>query len=99
MLGHESCGAVTAALMTAEERSHEARDIQDLLSLIEPALAGIDRSLPAAERVHRGVEANVRLTVRRLRETPELRSGHGGAAPTIVGGVYDLETGKVRLLN
>ncbi|HET7452929.1 MAG TPA: carbonic anhydrase [Thermoanaerobaculia bacterium] len=99
VLGHESCGAVTAALLSAEERAHEAREIQELLSMIVPSLGRIDAKLPQAERVHRGVEANVRATVKQLRENPALQAGHEGPAPKIVGGVYDLATGKVRLLN
>lgn len=98
VLGHESCGAVTAALMTAEDQSHEAAAIQDLLKQIQPALEGLDPKLSQAERLHRGVEANVRQTVRSLQANADLMKPHEGAMPTIVGAVYELETGKVRLL-
>jgi carbonic anhydrase len=64
VLGHESCGAVTSALLSAEAKSHEAAAIQDLLKQIQPALQGLDPSLSEAERVHQGVEANVRQSVR-----------------------------------
>jgi carbonic anhydrase len=98
VLGHESCGAVTSALLSAEDQSHEAAAIQDLLKQIQPALQGLDPSLSQAERVHQGVEANVRQSVRALQANADLMKPHEGAAPTIVGAVYELETGKVRLL-
>ena len=66
VLGHESCGAVTAAL---EE-----------------------------ERVHRGVEANVRRSMHQLEETAELKDRIETDQLKIVAAVYELKTGKVRLL-
>ena len=98
VMGHESCGAVTSALLSAEDRSHEASAVQELLNQIEPALRDLDPKLGQAERVHRGVEANVRQSVRQLQATSDLMQPHEGAAPMIVGAVYELETGKVRLL-
>jgi len=98
VLGHESCGAVTSALLSAEDRSHEAAGIQELLNQIEPAVKDLDPALSKTERVHRGVEANVRQSVRQLQATADLMQPHEGAAPMIVGAVYELETGKVRLL-
>lgn len=98
VMGHESCGAVTSALLSAEDRSHEASAIQELLKQIQPALKDLDPALGQAERVHRGVEANVRQSVRQLEATADLMKPHEGAAPMIVGAVYELETGKVRLL-
>jgi len=98
VMGHESCGAVTSALLSAEDRSHEAQAIQDLLSQVGPALKDLDPKLSQAERVHQGVEANVRQSVRQLQAATELMHPHEGAAPTIVGAVYNLDTGTVRFL-
>ena len=98
VMGHENCGAVTSALLSAEDKSHEAAGIQELLKQIEPALKGIDPALSQAEKIHRGVEANVRQSVRQLGATADLMKPHEGAAPMIVGAVYELDTGKVRLL-
>ena len=98
VMGHESCGAVTSALLSAEDRSHEASAIQELLNQIGPALKDLDPALSQTERVHRGVEANVRQSVRQLQATADLMKPHEGAAPMIVGAVYELDTGKVRLL-
>lgn len=99
VLGHESCGAVTAALETQAARKKEARDIQKLLALILPALKGIDPKLSPTERVSRGVESNVRRSIQQLQNAPDLKEKIAGGHLRIVGGVYELETGKVRLLN
>jgi carbonic anhydrase len=98
VMGHESCGAVTSALLPDSVRAHEAKGIQQLLDDIQPALTGIDPKLSAAERVHRGVEANVWLSIDKLSATAELTKSHEGPAPTILGAVYDIGTGKVRWL-
>ena len=98
VLGHESCGAVTAALEADTTRAHEAGGIRDMLAHVVPSLAGVNRTLPLPEQVHQGVEANVRRSVALLRETPELQSRLAGGSLDIVGAVYELDTGKVRLL-
>jgi carbonic anhydrase len=98
VMGHESCGAVTAAFLSAEDRSREASAVQELLKQVQPALKDLDPALGQAERVHRGVEANVRQSVRQLQANADLMKPHEGAPPMIVGAVYELETGTVRLL-
>ena len=98
VLGHENCGAVTAALGADADRAHEASGIQAMLAHVVPSLAGVSRALPATEQVHVGVEANVRRSVALLRETPEFKSRLASGSLDIVGGVYALDTGKVRLL-
>jgi carbonic anhydrase len=97
VLGHEGCGAVTAALGAG---GGEAQEFTHLLERLKPALSGIDPGLPAKQRIHLGVEANVRHSVARLRQIVE-REGRSQEIPPglrIVGGVYELETGRVRLL-
>jgi carbonic anhydrase len=98
VLGHEQCGAVTAALGSEADRKHEPSDIQTLLGRIEPALEGMPAGLTPAEKIHRGVEANVRQSVRMLRESPALKAEVERGELAIVGAVYELDTGKVRWL-
>ncbi len=99
VLGHEGCGAVTAALEPEAARNKEAKEIQELLALILPALKGIDSKLSLTERVSRGVESNVRWSIQQLQNAPDLKEKIAGGHLRIVGGVYELETGRVRLLN
>ncbi|MHC4150852.1 MAG: carbonic anhydrase [Planctomycetota bacterium] len=72
ILGHEGCGAVTAALASESERNQEAAEIQGLLSRIQPALLDIDRSKREDEVLTDGVEANVNWSMKQL---GDLRSG------------------------
>jgi carbonic anhydrase len=98
VLGHEQCGAVTAALGSESDRGHETSDIQTLLERIEPALEAVPAGLAPAERIHRAVEANVRQAVRVLRGSPALAARVQQGEITIAGAVYGLDTGKVRWL-
>lgn len=98
VLGHENCGAVTAALSPAEDRQKEWEGIQKLLNHIDPALQDIDPSLPLDQKIHIGVEANVRWSRRQLENIPELQKNIEKGKLLIAGGIYELETGQVRLI-
>jgi len=98
VMGHEGCGAVTAALGADSTWADEALGIQTLLKRIAPSLKDVNRSLPQSEQVHLGVEANVRRSVALLRSTPELKARISSGVLDVVGSVYDLETGRIRLL-
>jgi len=96
VLGHEQCGAVTAALSTKAERQHEAPEVQVLLERIVPAL----KDVPAGEgRVARGVEANARQSMRQLLDTPLIKDKVARHELLVKAAVYDLGTGKVRILD
>lgn len=99
VMGHESCGAVTAAFGSESERSKEAKEIQGLLTHLLPSLKGIDPKLSLKERVSLGVEANVRRSVLQLRYNTDLKEKIDAGHLKIIGAVYELETGRVRLLN
>jgi len=98
VLGHESCGAVTAALMADEERRKEWEGIQKLLTHIDPALQDIDPGLPQEERIRKGVEANVHWSIKQLESIPEISDKITEGKLKIVGAVYELDSGKVRIL-
>ena len=95
VLGHEGCGAVTAALSAHDE---EPKELVTLLRRIAPALEEIDPVLPLEERIRLGVEANVRQSVSQLRAIQNRLELPEGERSLIVGAIYDLETGKVRVL-
>jgi carbonic anhydrase len=96
VLGHEGCGAVTAALHAVD---HEPEELQTLVKRILPALDGIPPDLPEEERVHLGVEANVRQSVRRLREIVERERDSAEQPALIVGAIYEIGSGRVRVLD
>lgn len=74
VLGHEGCGAVDAAIASRFHQARQKSRISILLENIEPALEGLDGTLPHMTLLHQAVEANVRHTVRTLRATPEAQA-------------------------
>jgi carbonic anhydrase len=98
VLGHEGCGAVEAALQTRLEGVTHRSRIQLLVDSILPALDAVDLSLPAEARSAAAVEANVRWSLRQIRETPEARARLAEGSVMLVGAVYDLRSARVRLL-
>src|SRR5215468_2741294 len=94
VLGHESCGAVTAAVQGGEPEGH----IGALVDLLKPAVEK-SRGLPG-DPVANAVRTNVQLVVEQLRtSTPVLSELVAQGKLKIVGGVYSLETGKVTWLS
>ena len=94
VLGHESCGAVTAAAGAGEPEGH----IVTLVDLIKPAVEK-SRGL-TGDLISNSVKANVQMVVQKLRSsTPILSKLVAEGKLKIVGGVYSLETGKVTWLN
>ena len=98
VLGHEGCGAVKAALDSKlYDVQHRSR-IQILVDNILPGLSGIDENEMNEEQLVRAVEVNVRWSMRQLRESPEgaraLEEGHA----KMIGAVYEIASGRVRIL-
>ena len=100
MLGHEGCGAVEAALAAKFYGAATTRKrIRALLRSILPGLAGISPALPPEEQLRAAVEANVRWSMRQLAETPEARLALAERRAMLVGAIYELRTGRVRILD
>lgn len=100
VLGHESCGAVKAAIDGVE-----LGNITSMLGNILPAVKKTadqvegEASSSNSEFVAKTVENNVAMTIERIREkSPILKEMENNAEINIVGGVYHLSTGKVVLL-
>jgi carbonic anhydrase len=98
ILGHEGCGAISAALATKHAGEQFRARVQLLLASIVPGLPDFDPTLSPAEQVSRAVESNVRWTVRQILESPEGQARLAEGRTKIVGAVYEIETGRVRLL-
>jgi carbonic anhydrase len=99
VLGHSNCGAVTAALDVKRGEANEPERIEALLRLIEPGLKDLDLTRPAPALLAAAVEANVRWSMRQLADLPEAKRALADGRVTLVGGVYELNTGVVRLLS
>jgi carbonic anhydrase len=99
VLGHEGCGAVKAALASRNEGIQHHSRIQILVDSILPAMADVDPSLPPEAQLAQAVEANVRETVRVIRDSPEGRRRAEEGWMKMVGAIYDLSSGRVRILD
>jgi carbonic anhydrase len=98
VLGHEGCGAVQAALAKKFRNAKEPSRIELLLESILPCLDGIDADAEPAVQARLAVEANVRWTMRQIEESPEGRARAAEGKYRLVGAVFEIATGRVRLL-
>lgn len=98
VLGHEGCGAVQAALARRDHGARERERIDLLLSSMVPGLETLDGDPSSPARLTSAVEANVRWSMRQLRETPEGQTRMAEGILKLVGAVYELKTGRVRFL-
>jgi carbonic anhydrase len=96
VMGHESCGAVQAALAGGHAPVH----IDSLVGRIEPAVRKVNSEhLAPSSTLDAAIEENVRLQMRELqRESPVLRGLVRKHQLTIVGGEYHLRSGTVTFL-
>jgi len=96
VLGHSKCGAVAAACTVPDVPGH----IVTLINAIKPAAdaaKGIEKEFGG--HVETAVRVNVAMQVTQLRRLePVLSKGVAKGEFKIVGGVYDLQTGKVDFL-
>lgn len=101
VMGHESCGAVTAAVEEMLGNTEELRYIGALISLMKPGLTEIDLRLDRANLLKAAVEANVRWSMQQLLGLPGAAQLMLEKQITLVGAVYELNSGRgrVRFLN
>ena len=93
VLGHEKCGAVSAAVEGANESGH----LNDLLSAIQPSVQET-RDLPG-DKIHNCVVANARRVARQIRESePVLKDLIQKEEVRVVAADYALDTGVVTIL-
>jgi carbonic anhydrase len=97
VLGHSNCGAVKAAIEMAASNQPLPGAINGLVNLIEPAVERVAQ-LPG-DKLANAIQANVEIGVERLGGLdPIVAEAVRGGKLKIVGGTYDLATGRVKLL-
>jgi len=87
VLGHERCGAVSAALGSATAPGH----VNSLVHDIQPAVQATKGQ--AGDPVENAILENARQMAARIRHEAQL--GELGGSVRVVVGVYNLDTGKV----
>nr|WP_196789004.1 carbonic anhydrase [Streptomyces caniscabiei] len=95
VLGHQSCGAVKAAVAVDESGEELPSGIQYIADEIAPA---IDHSVTGDARVAATIDANVRLVRSKLKADPDIAAKLKAGEVAVVGARYDLTTQRVHLL-
>jgi carbonic anhydrase len=97
VLGHSQCGAVKAAIKHLHDHDALPGTINDLVNSIRPAV--VEAESKPGDALENAIEANVRRGVATLKTLapvvgPAVKSGK----VKVIGGVYDLATGTVKML-
>jgi carbonic anhydrase len=97
VLGHTNCGAVKAAVKHIDDKDSLPGSINGLVELIKPVVSKVQGQ--SGEIYENVTRANVAAGVEKLKNlqpilAPRVQSG----SVKVVGGVYDLQTGVVKLL-
>lgn len=92
VLGHQSCGAVTAAVHAEESGEQLPAHIAYVAEQIRPA---IDHGQTGQARVDATITANIRLVRSRLAAEPDLAARTATGRLAIVGARYELDTQRV----
>lgn len=97
VLGHESCGAVDAAIKSIKDNSTLPGHMPSLVTAIAPAVKAV---LPqGGDVLNKAIRQNVLDTVAKLSSaTPILSAAVEQKKLKVVGGVYRLKDGKVDLV-
>ena len=97
VLGHSGCGAIGAAL-EARRSGATHGSIHLLVESVLPALENVDPSLPLDAQMLMAVEHNVRWTLRQIAQTEQGRQRLREGQLKLVGGIYEIATGRVHWL-
>lgn len=98
VLGHSACGAVDAAIKVLQDGTKLPGHLPQLVRSIKPAVESAKRRKPA-NLLDEAIVENVRLNVHRLQVAkPVIADKVREGRVRIVGGVYDIATGRVALV-
>jgi carbonic anhydrase len=97
--GHQNCGAVVAALAPGDETRGEPSELRALLDRIRPGIRAGGEANERPQAIAKAVEANVRAAAKQLRGVPFIAEAIRSKSVKIVGVVYSIETGKIRVVN
>jgi carbonic anhydrase len=96
VLGHERCGAVASTVAALRADRHPPGDLAYLVDEIAPAVLATGLDTPDVEA--KAMRVHVGRTVRRLKDVIGVAEAIASGRVSVVGAVYDLDTGWVGLL-
>ncbi len=95
VLGHQSCGAVDAAMKTVAAKGKAPGHIQSLVTAIKPVVTATPKG-----DLDTMIKANVKHVADALRSsTPILKAKVDSGDIRVIGGYYSLDTGAVTFLD
>lgn len=98
VLGHSNCGAVAATIKVVKENAELPGHLPALVKSIKPAVAMAEKN-NKADSLDAVIADNVRYNVQKLKDSkPIIADLVAKNKLKIVGGVYDIGTGKVTVL-
>ena len=100
VMGHQRCGAVTAAIDVIEGRQSAPAGLESIVESIRPAYAAAHEApgepQPGTDQI---IRAHTALTVRAIAEADSIAPLMSAGELRIIGAHYSLETGEVSLLD
>ena len=97
VLGHEACGAVDAAIKSIKDGTTLPGHLPSLVHALTPAIDAV-KGQPG-DLLANAIKNNVAINVDKIKNsTPILQSFVNSDKLHVVGGVYQLKTGKVALI-
>ncbi|BAP95207.1 carbonic anhydrase [Mycobacteroides abscessus] len=101
VLGHQRCGAATAAVKSLEQHTPAPAHLADVVGALQPAYLHAKQSPPKSldDLIETTIRAQIRLTVNALRADPPLASSTKNNELHIIGAYYSLDNGIVTWLN
>jgi len=98
VLGHSGCGAVDAAIKVLNTKAVLPGKLPQLVGAIKPAVAAVEKAQKGT-LLDNAIAENVRRQVARLKgSAPVVANAYATKKIDIVGGVYDLATGKITMV-
>jgi carbonic anhydrase len=98
VLGHGSCGAVDATIKSIKDGTTLPGHLPSLVAALRPAVEAVKNK--SGDLLANAIRSNVALTVDKLKSAaPILKSFVDDNKIRVVGGIYELKTGRVELLS
>jgi carbonic anhydrase len=98
VLGHEACGAVDATIKSVKDGSTLPGHLPSLVAALKPAVDAVQGQ--SGDMLVNAIRRNVLLNVDKLKNAAPILSAFAGDNKIrLVGGIYELRTGKVQSLS
>ena len=98
VLGHSNCGAIDAAVKVVQTKAVLPGHLPELITGLKPAVIAAEKA-KSGNLLDNAIAENVRRQVARLKSSPPIiQKGYTTKKIDIVGGVYDIATGKVTMV-